>query len=201
MKQNSILQLQDKYLETNNERYLNELFNQLQKLGYKIVLQKNVANVMCDSDKLEMVDEIVSSIIIRLYETKTKIFTYPSAFLSRAIYFKTYTYSKKAEGLNFLEEDDNIEDDFHLENNLITQELTNEFYTFLEDTIKFYSSHLPEPEQQQLKREVINCFLLGRPYERYIYKLKKNLEAPFINIFEELKTYHKKYFLTEETYK
>lgn len=199
LRTNNIIELQELYLTTNQERYLNQLYNQLQKLGYTIILQKNKLS-MCENDKLDIVDEIVGSIILRLYETKTKIFTYPSAFLSRAIYFKSYTYGKKAEGVSFLTDDDVVEDNYILEDTFFNKEITEEFYNFLDDTIKIYSTSLSPLQQELLKAEVINCFLLGRPYERYIYKLKRGLEEPFINIFEELKEYHKKYFLNPDLY-
>lgn len=198
-KRYNIIELQDLYLSTNKERYLNQLYEQLCKLGYKIIFQKNKLN-MCDNDKVELVNDIVTSIILRLHKEQIPIITYPSAFLSRAIYFKSITYNKRVKETNYLIDDDVIEDGYDLEDTFFDKEITEEFYKFLDETILFYSSNLKPSDQELLKEEVITCFLLGRPYERYIYKLKRGLEQPFINIFEELKEYHKKYLITTDKY-
>lgn len=191
MKNNTILELQQEYLDTSDSDILTELYCNLLKLALHN-LKYGAYYHMTYDEKSIVVHDVVSSIIIRLITKQTPVIeSNPMAYLQRAILYASNPTRKNKNQVMYIDDYDgelytSVNDDPVLDEVVMT--------TFSEDVEAFVSDWLcsiaDEVTRETLRTAFYDCIEIGKPYQKYLYKLRSNYtKEQFKNLMEDFHKY------------
>lgn len=194
MKNNIILDLQAKYLETGDRKALEELYVNILRLSYYL-LRYGSHYPLTLEEKDTIVKDIASDIIMRLMETGEPVIrSNPISYLGRSIlYASTPTWKNKTRHMSL----DVIGDDVcpegtrdSLEEQVMCNDFTDRMNVFLDQRL----SCVPDDDARAVLRDAFDeCLLLGKHYSKYVYKLQtKYLKEEFVSIMEDFHVFLKK---------
>lgn len=191
MRDKTILELQQKYLDTSDSNILTELYCNLLKLALYTLKYGNYYYMTYD-EKSIVVHDVVSSIIIRLIMNKTPVIkSNPMAYLQRAILYASNPTRKNKNQVMYIDDydgelytsanDDPVFDEIIMD-------------TFSEGIETFVSNWLcniaDEVVRETLRTAFYNCIEIGKPYQKYLYKLRSNYtKEQFKNLMEDFHKY------------
>ena len=102
---NNILEAQDQYIQTGNEKYLVQFYEGLTAIGWTIQQKEPEVN-----QNPEAVLDIAGKVVLRLMEKRERIVrSAPSAYMKSALYFQNKTFFR--DSIDDLDDDVCIEED------------------------------------------------------------------------------------------
>lgn len=190
-KKHTILELQQEYLDTSNSDILAELYCNLLKLALH-TLKYGTYYPMTYDEKSIVVHDVVSSIIMRLMANKTPVIkSNPMAYLQRAILYASNPTRKNKTQVIYIN-DYNRKLYTSVNNDPVLDEVVMD--TFSEGIETFVSNWLcsiaDEVVRETIKTAFYKCIEIGKPYQKYLYKLKSRyIKEQFKNLMEDFYKY------------
>lgn len=187
----TILELQQEYLDTSDSDVLTELYNNLLKLAMYTLKYGNYYHMTYD-EKSIVVHDVVSSIIIRLMTKQAPVIeSNPMAYLQRAILYASKPTRKNKNQVVYT---DDYDEEFYPSANddpVLDEVVMNTFSegveTFLSDWL---CSIADDVVKETLRTAFYDCIELGKPYQKYLYKLSSNYtKEQFKNLMEDFQKY------------
>lgn len=193
MRDNTILELQQKYLDTSDSDVLAELYRNLLKLALHTLKYGTYYHMTYD-EKFIVVHDVVSSIIIRLITKQAPVIeSNPMAYLQRAILYASNPTRKNKNQVMYIDDYDgelytSVNDDPVMEDVLIRN--------FDDSVMEFIDNRLEGEQDEEVKAELkdafYKCLSLGKNYKKYLYKLKSvETRGKFESIMLEFQDYLK----------
>lgn len=182
MAKHKIIQIQEDYIRTGEEQYLTSLYENLLRIGRHCLKKKhfyqhtgkNIDNIVFD---------VAQSVVMRLMDSDEPIIKrYPYKYMERAILYSSMpdTYVEWQLG----------------DNEAVCQSTEEEFFNInaeddlmyeIEITIRNCLAEESEEVFDYIFDNVICCLKLNKPYERYIYKIRKMYRKLFIYVMEQIR--------------
>lgn len=191
MRDKTILELQQKYLDTSDSNILTELYCNLLKLALYTLKYGNYYRMTYD-EKSIVVHDVVSSIIIRLMTDQTPVIkSNPMAYLQRAILYASNPTRKNKNQVMYIDDyngklytsvnDDPVFDE------IIINKLSEDIETFVSNWLCGIED---EVVRETLRAAFYDCIEIGKPYQKYLYKLRsKYTKEQFKNLMEDFHKY------------
>lgn len=192
-KDDIIIRLQQDYLETGSSAVLEELYINILRLSFFILKYKRYSFIDY-SEKDLLVRDIASNIICRLIEKQEIIIkTNSLAYLKRAIFYSSSPSSGYKKNITYFSNQDfdinKIESSKTIYEELMEKDFKDEVNIFLEENLKNIKG---KKNRDILRISFFDCIYIGRPYERYLYKLRtKYLRDSFTEIMENFRLFLK----------
>lgn len=184
MRNNTILRLQEEYLENPNPDIITELYNNLIRLGFYVLKYGNHYKMSYD-EKAIVVYDVVSSIIVRLMAQECVIIKKnPLAYLQRSILYASKPIKNNKNKVVYIEDYEGIlyadseRDPVCCE--IITKEFIEGIEIFLDEWLDGVEK---DCDKEILRNAFYDCLQLEKPYQKYLYKLRTSYLK---NQFKEL---------------
>lgn len=193
MRDNTILELQQEYLNTSDSDILAELYCNLLKLALHTLKYGTYYHMTYD-EKSIVVHDVVSSIVIRLITKQAPVIeSNPMAYLQRAILYASNPTRKNKNQVIYIDDYEgelytSVDDDPVMEDVLI--------HNFDSGVMEFIDNRLEGEQDEKVRAELkdafYNCLTLGKDYRKYLYKLKSvATRGKFESIMLEFRDYLK----------
>lgn len=183
-KKHHIVELQQEYIRTNNEKLLEDLYVELLKIGF-FSLKKKRFFTDTGKDIENIVFDVVQYIVMKLYLRKQVVIEEaPFKYMEQAIYYSSLPNYKTIYQLKPEHMEDyctpSAEEECIV--NVADEEITNEIHSIIDRLTK----QLKPEDIEYISEKVFDCMESGKPYQKSIYKVRKRYRPLFVDIMEEI---------------
>ncbi len=186
LEKHHIVDLQEKYIQTEDEQYLEDLYVELLKIGF-FSLRKKRFFTDTGKDIENIVFDVVQYVVMRLCTEKRVVIEYaPYKYMEQAIYYSSMPAYKKVYQLK----DEHLEGT-HIqsaEDEYINKVADEEIERGINKIIRIDTADLQDEDREYIKEKVFTCMAGTKPYQKSIYKVRKRYRPLFINIMEDIRT-------------